>query len=43
VVVVVTDHSELDRARLLREARLVVDTRNALGDLPGSRAHVYGL
>jgi UDP-N-acetyl-D-glucosamine dehydrogenase len=43
VVVVVTDHSELDRARLLREARLVVDTRNALGDLPGSRAHVHGL
>jgi UDP-N-acetyl-D-glucosamine dehydrogenase len=43
VIVVVTDHSDLDRARLLREARLVVDTRNALGDLPGSRAHVHGL
>jgi UDP-N-acetyl-D-glucosamine dehydrogenase len=43
VVVVVADHTELDRPRLLREARTIVDTRNALADLPGPRAHVHGL
>jgi UDP-N-acetyl-D-glucosamine dehydrogenase len=42
-VVVVTDHSRLDRPRLLREARLVVDTRDALHDVPGDRGKVYGL
>jgi UDP-N-acetyl-D-glucosamine dehydrogenase len=30
VVVVVTDHDALDRERLAREARLIVDTRDAL-------------
>jgi UDP-N-acetyl-D-glucosamine dehydrogenase len=43
VVVVVTDHSALDRPRLLRQARLIVDTRDALGELGGDRAHVHGL
>lgn len=43
VVLVVTDHRSLDRERLLREARLVVDTRNALAGARGSRAHVHGL
>ncbi len=42
-VVVVTDHTRLDRPRLLREARLVVDTRDALHDVPGDRGKVYGL
>jgi len=42
-VVVVTDHTHLDRQRLLREARLVVDTRDALRDVPGDRSKVYGL
>ena len=43
VVVIVTDHSALDRTRLLAQASLIVDTRDALGGTPGSRAHVHGL
>jgi UDP-N-acetyl-D-glucosamine dehydrogenase len=43
VVVVVTDHSALDRTRLLREAPLIVDTRNALGELSRGASHVHGL
>jgi UDP-N-acetyl-D-glucosamine dehydrogenase len=43
VVVIVTDHNKLDRERLLRESRIVVDTRDALRGVPGNREHVYGL
>jgi UDP-N-acetyl-D-glucosamine dehydrogenase len=43
VVVLITDHSKLDRERLLREARLIVDTRDALRDIPGDRSKVVGL
>jgi UDP-N-acetyl-D-glucosamine dehydrogenase len=43
VVVIVTDHDELDRERLLAEAPLVVDARGALAELPRAGAHVYGL
>jgi UDP-N-acetyl-D-glucosamine dehydrogenase len=43
LVVVVIAHRSLDRERLLREGRLILDTRNALGELQGSRAHVHGL
>jgi hypothetical protein len=39
----VTDHSELDRARLVREAALVVDTRDALRDQSPPPGKVYGL
>jgi UDP-N-acetyl-D-glucosamine dehydrogenase len=42
-VVIVTDHGDLDRARLLREANLVVDTRDALRGIEGDRSKVYGL
>jgi UDP-N-acetyl-D-glucosamine dehydrogenase len=42
-VVIVTDHSVLDRARLARQARLVVDTRDALHDITHDRAKIYGL
>lgn len=42
-VVVVTDHTLLDRARLMREAKLIVDTRDALCDVAGDRSKVYGL
>jgi UDP-N-acetyl-D-glucosamine dehydrogenase len=42
-VVIVTDHTALDRSRLVREARLVVDTRDALHDLSCDRAKIYGL
>jgi len=42
-VIVVTDHALLDRPRLLREAQLVVDTRDALRGVEGDRSKVYGL
>ena len=42
-VVIVTDHTELDRPRLLREAQLIVDTRDAMRGVPGDRSKVYGL
>jgi UDP-N-acetyl-D-glucosamine dehydrogenase len=42
-VVIVTDHTVLDRERLLREATLVVDTRDALHNIVGDRSKVYGL
>jgi UDP-N-acetyl-D-glucosamine dehydrogenase len=43
VVVIVTDHKQLDRERLLKEARLIVDTRDALRGVSGDRSRVYGL
>jgi UDP-N-acetyl-D-glucosamine dehydrogenase len=42
-IVIATDHSTLDRERLLREASLVIDARGALSGLSGDRSHVYGL
>jgi UDP-N-acetyl-D-glucosamine dehydrogenase len=41
--VIVTDHTALGRERLLREAKLVVDTRDALRGVAGDRSRVYGL
>ena len=43
VVVLITDHAALDRERLLSEARLIVDTRDALQGVPGDRSKVVGL
>jgi UDP-N-acetyl-D-glucosamine dehydrogenase len=42
-VVIVADHTLLDRERLLREAILIVDTRDALRNVVGDRSKVYGL
>jgi len=42
-VVLVTDHSLLDRARLVREAALVIDTRGALHGQSVPLGKVYGL
>lgn len=42
-VVLITDHTALDRERLLAEARLIVDTRDALRGVPGDRSKVVGL
>ena len=43
-IVVVTDHSALDYARLVREARLVVDTRNATKRVrEGAKARIVTL
>lgn len=43
LVVIITDHTALDRERLFRESKLVLDTRDALRGLAGDRAKVYGL
>jgi UDP-N-acetyl-D-glucosamine dehydrogenase len=32
-VVIITDHSSYDYAALIKNARLIVDTRNALGSI----------
>jgi UDP-N-acetyl-D-glucosamine dehydrogenase len=42
-VVIVTDHSALDRGRLASQARLIIDTRDALHDVTCDRAKIYGL
>jgi UDP-N-acetyl-D-glucosamine dehydrogenase len=42
-VVIVTDHSALERQRLMSQAKLVVDTRDALSNVEGDRSKVYGL
>jgi UDP-N-acetyl-D-glucosamine dehydrogenase len=42
-VVVVTDHSHLDYGKLVDEAKLVVDLRNATGAKGTEAAHVYKL
>lgn len=43
LVIIVTDHSALDRERLLTQGRTILDTRNALRHVPGPRAHVHSL
>jgi UDP-N-acetyl-D-glucosamine dehydrogenase len=43
LVVIVTDHASLDRKRLLEQAALIVDTRDALRGIPGDRAKVRTL
>ncbi len=42
-VVIVTDHSDVDYARMLREAPIIVDTRDALRDVPGDKSKVMRL
>lgn len=42
-VVIVTDHAALDRERLLRQAKLVIDTRDALRGIAGDRSKVRTL
>jgi UDP-N-acetyl-D-glucosamine dehydrogenase len=43
LVVIITDHTVMERERLLRESRLVLDTRDALRGISGDRGKVYGL
>lgn len=43
IVVVVTDHTTLDRERLCREAKLIMDTRDALRGVAGDRSKIHGL
>jgi UDP-N-acetyl-D-glucosamine dehydrogenase len=42
-VVVVTDHSSMERVRMLQQAKVVVDSRDALHGIVGDRSKVYGL
>ncbi|HVK69889.1 MAG TPA: nucleotide sugar dehydrogenase [Polyangium sp.] len=42
-VVIVTDHASVDYARILREAKLVVDTRDALRKVEGDKTKVVRL
>ena len=42
-VVIVTDHSDVDYRRLLAEAKIVVDTRDALRNVEGDKSKVFGL
>jgi UDP-N-acetyl-D-glucosamine dehydrogenase len=43
VVVIITHHRALDYQRMLAEAELVVDTRDALRNVPGDRGKVLTL
>jgi UDP-N-acetyl-D-glucosamine dehydrogenase len=42
-IVLITDHAALDRERLVREADVVVDTRDALRLFPDASKKVYSL
>jgi UDP-N-acetyl-D-glucosamine dehydrogenase len=42
-VVIVTDHSDVDYTRMLREAPIVVDTRDALRTVEGDKSKVFRL
>jgi UDP-N-acetyl-D-glucosamine dehydrogenase len=43
LVVVITDHTALDKQRLMRQSPLIVDTRDALRGVSGDRTKVFGL
>jgi UDP-N-acetyl-D-glucosamine dehydrogenase len=43
LVLIVTDHTALERERLFKESKLVLDTRDALRGISGDRSKVYGL
>jgi UDP-N-acetyl-D-glucosamine dehydrogenase len=43
LVVIVTDHTAIERERLFNESKLVLDTRDALRGIAGDRTKVYGL
>jgi UDP-N-acetyl-D-glucosamine dehydrogenase len=36
-VLIVTDHSDYDYARIVRESKLIVDTRNATRGIKGAK------
>jgi UDP-N-acetyl-D-glucosamine dehydrogenase len=42
-VIVITHHRSLDWQRMLAEARLIVDTRDALREVPGDRSKIVSL
>jgi UDP-N-acetyl-D-glucosamine dehydrogenase len=42
-VVIVTDHTDVDYPRMLREAQVIVDTRDVLRHVEGDKSHVFRL
>jgi UDP-N-acetyl-D-glucosamine dehydrogenase len=42
-VVIITDHDNIDYARIAREARLIVDTRDVMRKFDADRSTVFGL
>ncbi|MFT3769184.1 MAG: nucleotide sugar dehydrogenase [Minicystis sp.] len=42
-VVIVTDHGDVDYARMIRQAKVIVDTRDALRNVEGERAKIVRL
>ncbi len=42
-VVVITDHSAFDRERMLRQAKIIVDTRDIFRGVEGDRSKLHGL
>ena len=42
-VVIITDHDNIDYARIAREARLIVDTRDVMRKFDADRTKVFGL
>lgn len=43
LVIIITDHSAIEKERMLRESKLILDTRDALRGVSGDRGKVYGL
>jgi UDP-N-acetyl-D-glucosamine dehydrogenase len=43
LVVIITDHTAMERERLFKESKLILDTRDAMRGISGDRAKVYGL
>jgi UDP-N-acetyl-D-glucosamine dehydrogenase len=41
--VIVTDHSDVDYARMLREAPIIVDTRDVMRSVEGDKSKVMRL
>ncbi len=43
LVVIVTDHTAIERDRMFRESKLLLDTRDAMRGVTGDRSKLYGL
>jgi UDP-N-acetyl-D-glucosamine dehydrogenase len=43
LVVIITDHTAMERERLFKESKVILDTRDAMRGISGDRSKVYGL
>jgi UDP-N-acetyl-D-glucosamine dehydrogenase len=43
LVVIITDHTVMERERLFKESKVILDTRDAMRGISGDRSKVYGL